>query len=262
MSVLSGDSLAVQAFGVAIEISVGDPTLESAVRTVLPPGCTPCDPEVAAARFSVGRAANGALDVTMNGRTIARPVEIDVAIAVLDTQIRAFIAANCRQWIFVHAGAVACGEGAVLLPGASHAGKTTLVGALLRAGATYYSDEFAVLDGHGRVHPYPKPLSVRLADTSPPRATAASDLGGPTGDRAIPVSLIAITRYRPGATWKPERRSAAVGALALLSNTAPARARPRQALHAARQAAAPAIILEGDRGEAAPTARALLAALT
>ena len=33
--------------------------------------------------------------------------------------------------------------------------------ALGRAGALYYSDEYAPLDGEGFVHPYPKPLSLR-----------------------------------------------------------------------------------------------------
>jgi hypothetical protein len=32
-------------------------------------------------------------------------------------------------------------------------GKTTLVVALLRAGAHYYTDDFALLDGDGLVHP-------------------------------------------------------------------------------------------------------------
>jgi hypothetical protein len=31
------------------------------------------------------------------------------------------------------------------------------VAELVRAGATYYSDEFAVLDSRGRVHPFPRP---------------------------------------------------------------------------------------------------------
>ena len=33
--------------------------------------------------------------------------------------------------------------------------------ALVRAGAEYYSDEFAPLDAGGLVHPFAKPLSIR-----------------------------------------------------------------------------------------------------
>jgi hypothetical protein len=257
----SAPSMAVEAFGVPIEVTVSDTGLVSAVEAVLPPGCTPCDPQAVAARFSLRHEHNGALDVALNGQTIARTVEVDLAIGALDAQIRAFISANAREWIFVHAGAVAYRGRALLIPGPSLSGKTTLVAALLRAGATYYSDEFAVLGDDGQVHPYPKSLSLRLTEPGRSRETSAEELGGPTGDRAIPVGLIAITRYRPGATWNPEPRTAGVGALALLANTGPARARPEQALHAVTRAAGAAIILESDRGEAEPTAGPLLAAL-
>jgi hypothetical protein len=265
MSLFEGNdarSLAVEAWGVPIQLTVGDPGLISAVQAVLPPGWTPADPEAASVRFSVGQAGAGAYDVAMDGQTIAGPVRIEVAIGVLDAQIRAFMAANAREWIFVHAGAIAYQERALLLPGASFVGKTALVAALVRAGATYFSDEFAVLDNDGLVHPYPKPLSIRLADSGRTQETTADQLGGSTGERPIHAGLIAVTSYRPGAAWKPERRPAAAGALALLSNTGPARERPRQALHAVSQAASRAITLEGERGEAHPTAAALLTALT
>jgi hypothetical protein len=72
------------------------------------------------------------------------------------------------------------------------------------------------------------------------------------------VALIAVTSYRPGARWKPQRQSPASGALALFSNTVPARDRPAQALAAVRQAAASALVLEGERGEAADMAADLL----
>ena len=64
--------------------------------------------------------------------------------------------------VFVHAGVVAWRGRALVLPGTSFAGKTTLVAELVRAGAIYYSDEYAVLDEQGRVHPY----SARSADAS------------------------------------------------------------------------------------------------
>jgi hypothetical protein len=255
-------SVAVEAWGVPIHLTVGDPGLISAVQAVLPPGWTPADPEAASVRFSLAQAGAGAYDVAMDGQTIAGPVRIDRAIGVLDAQIRAFMAANAREWIFVHAGAIAYQERALLLPGASFVGKTALVAALVRAGATYFSDEFAVLDNAGLVHPYPKPLSIRQAGSGRTQETTADQLGGSTGERPIPAGLIAVTSYRAGAAWKPKWRPAAAGALALLSNTGPARERPRQALHAVSQAASRAFTLEGERGEADPTADALLTALT
>lgn len=61
----------------------------------------------------------------------------------------------------VHAGAVLWGERILLLPGITHSGKSSLVAELLRRGATYFSDEYALVDSEGHVHPYPRPLLLR-----------------------------------------------------------------------------------------------------
>ena len=61
----------------------------------------------------------------------------------------------------VHAGVVASDKRTIALPGASGAGKTTLVGACLQAGFRYVSDEALCLDySTGTVISYPKPLSL------------------------------------------------------------------------------------------------------
>lgn len=70
------------------------------------------------------------------------------------------LAAPSRD-VLVHA-AVAARDGlAVILPGRSGAGKTTLVAALALAGWSYLSDEVASLDVERPVvHPYPRPLAL------------------------------------------------------------------------------------------------------
>ena len=57
-----------------------------------------------------------------------------------------YIAQRAPRKLFVHAGVVAWKGHAIVIPGRSHSGKTTLVKAFLQAGATYYSDEFAVFE--------------------------------------------------------------------------------------------------------------------
>lgn len=62
----------------------------------------------------------------------------------------------------VHAGVVSFGGVTVAAVGTSGAGKTTLVQALLAAGAEYLSDEFALLwPGQRALSGYPKPLTVK-----------------------------------------------------------------------------------------------------
>jgi hypothetical protein len=132
------------------------------------------------------------------------------------------------------------------------------VRALVQAGAAYYSDEYAVLDESGNVLPYPRRLSIRASGGAPARHAHVSELGGVVGSAPTTVGTVAITRFRPGSVWSPQPVSRGAGALALLENTVPARARPQAALQAITQALSGARVLIGDRGEADATARALI----
>ena len=143
------------------------------------------------------------------------------------------------------------------MPGPTFSGKTTLVAELVRAGALYYSDDLAALDGEGLVHPYPKPLSIR-ADGFSQIDHDVMSLGGSVGAGAIPVGLIVFSQYRPGASWDPHDLSRGDGVLALLANTVPARERPEQALMALTRAVHGAVVLEGERGEAVEVVEQLL----
>jgi hypothetical protein len=234
----------------------------AAVTAILPPGHVSADPRDAAeTQMELKHAASGAFTVSADGHDVLESSNREIALGAMDAQIRAYIALNAPDRIFVHAGVVAVGEVAMLLPGSSFAGKTTLVAALVRAGASYYSDEFAVLDDAGFVHPYPKPLSVRRNGTGDSVEVPAASLGGATGDEAIPVGLIAVTSFRSGAVFDPDPLSAGAATLALLEHTVPARARPTQSMAFLSRAAVGASAIRGVRGEADVTAAALMATL-
>jgi hypothetical protein len=126
----------------------------------------------------------------------------------------------------------------------------------VQAGAVYFSDEYAVLDSEGNVHPYARPLSIR--DGSATQERPVTELGGVAADHSAQVSAVVITRYRAATEWLPRRLSAGEGVLALLANTVPAQDRPRESLQALSRAVRGAMILEGDRGEARDVAPALL----
>jgi hypothetical protein len=79
---------------------------------------------------------------------------------VLESEIRQWVAKTAKKRTFVHAGVVNWHKRAIVIPGRSRSGKTTFVAELVKAGASYLSDEFAVLDSRGRVHPFAKPLSI------------------------------------------------------------------------------------------------------
>ncbi len=240
------------------QIDLGDRELETAVREVLPPGWTEIGTEESLGRFSLRRTQAGGYVVIIGEQPQLDFGTLDVALGFLDAQIRLHVAANATPWIFVHAGVVADGNRAIVLPGQSFAGKTTLVKALIEAGATYFSDEFAVLDSNGRVHPYPKPLSVRSRDGVDVQELDVQDLGGTAAERAAEIAVVAVARYRSGAQWSPHELSRGEGVLALMANAVPAQERPTETLEAVSGAVESALILQGDRGEAGPVAAALL----
>ena len=256
----TAESLLVEAFGVGVEVTAPTEHIE-AVRSVLPPGSRPRVVRPDLGRFAlIPSGDRGLVDLRCDGASYAGPCDLGVALGMLDTQIRMHIALNAPDHVFVHAGVVGVGGRAIVLPGKSFAGKTTLVAALVRAGAEYWSDEYAVLDGEGLVHPYAKPLSIRGPDL---RATEhpVESLGGQAGKQPLPVALIAVAQYRPGGSWAPHSCSPGAGAIKMLEHTVPARSRPEQALAAVRLAAAGALVLEGERGEAEETAVELAAEL-
>src|SRR5919106_963089 len=160
--------LSVTAFGVRLGVRTNDASILERVRPLLPPGSRHSpDPRVDRL-FSL---TVGGHDPRRNLRRfhlvysdslrLARTLDLEEALSALGTELKLYVAEFARRRVFVHAGVVGWRGRAIVLPGRSGSGKTTLVAELLRAGATYYSDEFAVIDARGRVHPFAKPLSIR-----------------------------------------------------------------------------------------------------
>jgi hypothetical protein len=252
------ETVAVEAFGVTVAVTADSQYL-AAVSDFLPPYARPARNLPERGRFALVKDADDALlSVICDENSIAGGVDLRLALGILDAQLRMHIALHAPDHVFVHAGVVGVEDRAIVLPGRSFAGKTTLVAALVKAGAEYWSDEYAVLDADGLVHPYPKPLSVRINDARETDEQPIESLGGRAGDRPLPVAVIAFTSYRPGAAWALRARTTGEGAVKLLEHSVAARSRPEQVLAAVRRAATDAAILEGNRGDADEAARALL----
>jgi len=139
--------------------------------------------------------------------------------------------------------------GAIVIPGRSHTGKSSLVAALLRAGATYYSDEYALFDDAGRVHAFPRPLGMRDG-TGRSQSVSAASFGAAIGNRPLPLQTVIATSYTAGASWSPVAMSPGESVLALFDNTVAARRRPGEALHMLSTAVRGARALRGVRGDA------------
>jgi hypothetical protein len=126
----------------------------------------------------------------------------------------------------------------------------------VRAGATYYSDEYAPVDSAGMIQPYAKPLSIRSDGDEANTLVAVPE--GHTGRTPIRAGLIVLTSYEPGAEWLPGSCTPGEGALGLLEHTIPARSRPSDALEVVCRLAQEARVISGKRGEASGMADAVL----
>ena len=257
------DKAVVSSFGVSVGVLTDDPALLSALCQRLPP-CARTKPtaEVDLQYSMYSRP-------TASDRDRVQPMYVGHSSAGLfvetfdraraceafESTVQFDVASTSTEWIFVHAGVVVHNGAAIVMPAPSAHGKSTLVDALVRAGATYYSDEYAAIDSLGRVHPFPMPLSLRTGDGGK-RRVAMSDTAAALPP--VPIRTIVATRHEPGASWQPRRGTAAESVMTLLSNTVRARLAPRATLEVLARAAGSAALLEGPRGDADLVARQLL----
>lgn len=196
-------------------------------------------------------------------RLVARTTDDGEALRRLVHDAEFRIAMYASDDVFLHAAAVEWEGRAVVVPGASFSGKSTLAAALLRAGAGYLSDEYAVLDARGHVAPFARRLMLRDQTGHLAARPHATELGARVLTRALPLGAVVLTRWEAGAHWEPRQVTRAAAMFAMLEHAIDVRARPEQAF--ARVAASlghGAIALAGTRGDADETAGRLLACLT
>jgi hypothetical protein len=151
----------------------------------------------------------------------------------------------------VHAGLVAIDGKALVIPGRSRAGKSSLVVALAQCGAEYMSDEYAIFRGDGLVEGFRRPPRLR-SDVQ--RQTVS--LG--RQQEMIPVGVVVATSYDPATTTGPHLGTAAEGLMALLDNAVMIRERPELVTRSLGRAVRDAEVLIGPRGEARILAEQLL----
>lgn len=258
--------LAFTAYGVSVGVRVSDRSVLERVRALLPPGWKPAGTPTVRRLYSLivgGPTSRSGVRrfnlLYADAARLLRKHDLEEALGQLELDLELYIADRAPRRTFVHAGVVGWNGQAIVIPGDSFSGKSSLVKALVKAGASYYSDEFAVLDERGRVHPYPISLTIRPArDGGPPVKYRAEELGGVAGVCPLPVGLVLITRYVGGTRFRPRPLSAGRAVLELLAHTLPARRRPGRVLDILSRVVSHALVLRGTRGEAEEAARQIL----
>lgn len=248
--------LVFESFGVSVNVCASSPEVLEKIERLMPPNRIPRDERLTAHRLGIVTEDDGTYSVYNSGTRVSEGAGLELALVVIEGQVRSYISVNAPEFVFVHVGAVAHEGRGILIPGQSFSGKTTLTAALVRAGAEYYSDEFGVLDREGRLHPYMKPLSLRPDGVQIEHPV--EKIGGVAGEEPVPVSLVLSTFYKPGADWAPERLDSGPAALELMSNTVTMMKRPEDAMKTVTRLLASAVFLKGERGEADEVAPRLL----
>lgn len=258
--------VAFTAYGLRIGLRTSDSSALERLLPALPPGWAPAaSPEVDALySFVVGGAGSRPglrryHVVYSNSMPVVRTLELAEALRILELDLQVRVAQRAPGLVFVHAGVVGWRGRAIVVPGRSRSGKSSLVAALVRAGATYLSDEFAPVDARGRVHPYPVALGMRQPGSAAALRCPADALG-PPGTEPLRPGLVVLTRYASGSSWRPRELTAGRAALEMLRHTVPARQRPAGALRSLSRAVRRARALRGPRGEADEVAPLILAA--
>ena len=255
----------VSSYGVCIGLRVANPDHLAPLLAHMPHGAEPSPAQPVDRMYSVRMSRGQPIYHLLTGsrRTAQHFDDLERLARAFAADARHFVALRARHRVFIHAGVVALGDQAILIPGRTLTGKTTLVAELLRSGATYYSDEYAVLDEAGWVHPFAKALSIRTTLDQPQTLVDVATLGVPSGTVPLRIRAVLSTRYVSGASWRPEPLSAGHAALCLLDNAVAARSRFAEVCRAISAALDGRLrASQGARGEARQVARWMVAELS
>ena len=259
------EGVAVRTFGVHAGVRLSVAGSLPQVLPMLPPGFTKSRKAAVQRLYSLvvaeGNQRAGVRRMHIlyaDSLRIARDTELQQVLAALETDLHRYVSEASPDMTFLHAGVVGWRGRAILLPGRSLSGKTTLVREMLRLGAAYYSDEFAVVDNSGNVHPFPRPLGIREDSTYAQTKYTPEMLGAASGVKPLPLGAVVLCKYKAGARWRPASLSHGQGVLELIANSIAVRNRPRQTLQRIQKLVKGAIFVKGTRGEAHESAESIL----
>jgi hypothetical protein len=256
--------LRLNAYGIPIGLATGLDLLPY-LPSPLIPGAEPGTdteapgPPLTLFRFQHARSVDGspAFQVVENGSEVWLSGDIHAAARVLESRIHQFVAASTEVAVFVHAGVVRWDGRAVVIPGPSHSGKSTLVAALVSMGATYYSDEYAVIDLEGRVHGFPRRLRLR-ADVSQEHLPAIPKPSETGPLPPLPLGWVWNIQYNPAGNWRPTPLTRGQMLLALLGNTVAVRRQSELTIKTLKAAVGSAEGWHSDRKDAMSAAQDIL----
>jgi hypothetical protein len=250
------------AFGVSWEVQADDVSAYHLLLDRLPPGASPISSKATSRTYAFrtlpSKLSDGEVSflLTADGRPLVRSSEpTDIADA-FESDVNWLVAERSPRKVFLHAGVIGWRDRAILIPGGPRSGKSTLVRALVGCGATYFSDEYAVLEGN-MVQPFPS----RLPNWSTPGTSLSywlDEFASARTPKAVPVGLVLFAPHQPGAVFKPRLLSRGKSLLGMFKYAVAAQRQPERVLRALETVTRRCNALEGPRGDAHAAATYLL----
>lgn len=253
----------IESFGVKVGLSTNSAealeALKKAVDIYLPDCFTEIETIAVEHNFSFVWNVGGRDTLYKNGAPVFSREKRETSIESTASQIRLTVAEFAVGRVFIHAGVVVWKNKAVVIPGKSFRGKTALTVSLIRRGATYYSDEYAILDAEGFLYPFPKMLSVRgEIDEYKQIDYPVEHFGGAAGTEKIRVGMVLLCEYKEKARWNPTILSTGKGIIELIKNSVSIRQNPQFALKVLNKIAYDAVFVKSKRGDVEKSADSIL----
>jgi hypothetical protein len=257
-------AFAFRAFGATLKIDSNDGDLLSTAKEetsrALIEKLDFIDPKTAAPDRTYGLYRDGYMfRLYENGEQITYGESRNNFLNFFNAVLRIAVGEHSESFIFLHAGVVGWNEKAIIMPANSYNGKTTLVAELVKCGAEYYSDEYALIDKTGKVHPFARDLSMRSNDANlREEIVSVESIGGKAGTEALPVGMLLLTRYVEGRSFAPEVISVGNGIIETVPFAITVRSDPDRTMGFLSTAFKNALVVKSPRGEATVEAKAIL----
>lgn len=221
---LRGPGVALDLGACAVRLRSTHRPFAHAIRTLY--GAFPIEPDSGFADVTVSlrmrRAlfGNGWAQLFVDGESPFQMLPASMHLPLVEWGLNWTIAHRLHAWLVLHAGVVARGDRALLMPAFSGVGKSTLTAALMCHGYRLLSDEFCALDpASGSITPLLRPVCLKndsidlIAERWPERSIGPRTEGthkgtvahlAPTPDsvsarkRIARPCFVVFPRYQPG----------------------------------------------------------------
>jgi hypothetical protein len=223
-----------QALGYSFRIQTDVPRLGVLIDRLLSQFRAPEEEDVPTYRLAQPRP--GEVVVYLDGRAVDTSVTQAGAVDQVLYEVNQEAIRRTSEYLVVHAAAASWRGRGLLFPAPMDSGKTTLVAGLIRTGLRYLTDEAALIDQNGWLHPYPKTLSLRppsveaipdVKRSLPPEFAWRSrlkyhvtprDLGSRAIGPPCPVRFMIVPSYVPGSSTMLDALSRPAALMDLATN--------------------------------------------